>query len=100
MNKLTLENILHTIPIFKEFNADEINSLQTIAHTKNYDKYAHVFMQEDPLTNVYFIMQGKIKIYRTDIHGNEQIVNILHTGDMFPHQGFFRHDNYPAHAAA
>src|SRR5699024_10490794 len=24
----------------------------------------------------------------------------LHTGDMFPHQGCFRHDNYPAHAAA
>ena len=49
-------------------------------------------MQGDPLTNVYFIHRGKIKIYKTDIHGKEQIVNVLQSGDMFPHQGFFRKD--------
>jgi len=55
-------------------------------------------MQGDPLTNVYFIYRGKIKIYRTDLHGKEQIVNVLQDGEMFPHQGFFRQDDYPAHA--
>lgn len=55
-------------------------------------------MQGDPLTNVYFIMHGKIKIYRTDLQGKEQIVNVLGENEMFPHQGFFRNDDYPAHA--
>src|SRR5690625_5361898 len=34
------------------------------------------------------------------MHGKEQIVNVLRPGEMFPHQGFFRQDNYPAHAEA
>lgn len=98
MKQQSIEEILHSIPIFKELTVYEIDSLKTIAHTKRYQKYTHVFMQDDHLSNVYFILEGKIKIYKTDIHGREQIVNILHSGDMFPHQGFFRHDNYPAHA--
>ncbi|WP_163583056.1 Crp/Fnr family transcriptional regulator [Gracilibacillus saliphilus] len=98
MKQQSIEEILHSIPIFKELTVYEIDSLKTIAHTKRYQKYTHVFMQDDHLSNVYFILEGKIKIYKTDIHGREQIVNILQSGDMFPHQGFFRHDNYPAHA--
>ena len=41
-----------------------------------------------------------IKIYRTDLQGKEQILNVLVSGQMFPHQGFFRKGNYPAHAQA
>jgi CRP/FNR family transcriptional regulator len=55
-------------------------------------------MQGDPLSNVYFILNGKIKIYRTDVQGKEQIINVLGKANMFPHQGFFRNDNYPANA--
>ncbi len=98
MRQQAIEEILKTIPIFKELADVEIIALKNIANTKRYQKQTHVFMQEDQLTNVYFILEGKIKIYKTDLNGKEQIVNILHTGDMFPHQGFFRHDNYPAHA--
>lgn len=69
-----------------------------IARNRLYRQGTHLFMQGDPLTNVYFILHGKVKIYRTDIQGKEQIVNVLGEGEMFPHQGFFRNDNYPAHA--
>lgn len=41
-----------------------------------------------------------MEIYSLDAQGNEQIVNILKKGDMFPHQGFFRKDSYPANAQA
>ena len=55
-------------------------------------------MQDEPLSNVYFIYDGQVKIYRTDLQGKEQIVNILKEGDLFPHLGFFRKTNYPANA--
>lgn len=71
-----------------------------LAKHRLYRNGSHVFMQGDQLTNVYFIHQGQVKIYKTDLHGKEQIVNVLQPGDMFPHQGFFRQDNYPAHAEA
>ncbi|MFC4386842.1 Crp/Fnr family transcriptional regulator [Gracilibacillus marinus] len=98
MIEQSIVRILHAIPIFKELSDYEVNALKEIAHTKRYKKGTHVFMQEEPLTNVYFILEGTVKIYRTDVQGREQIVNVLNKGDMFPHQGFFRNDGYPAHA--
>src|SRR5699024_5785073 len=41
---------------------------------------------------------GKVKISKTDYEGREQLFRILQQDDMFPHQGFFRKGNYPAHA--
>jgi len=60
------------------------------------EKGSLVFLQDEPLENVYFIYDGKVKIYKTDLNGKEQIVSILKKGDMFPHVGFFRKGGYPA----
>ncbi|SER86573.1 CRP/FNR family transcriptional regulator, anaerobic regulatory protein [Gracilibacillus ureilyticus] len=100
MNQYSINQVLQAIPLFEELTSHEINSLEEIAHTRKYPKGTHIFMQDDPLKNVYFVLEGQVKIYRMDIHGREQIVNILNQGEMFPHQGFFRQDGYPAHAEA
>lgn len=100
MNTNSIRNLLQRFPIFKSLNDYEIEPIVDLAQKKVYPNGTHIFMQGDRLTNVYFIYRGKVKIYRTDMQGNEQIVNVLQPGDMFPHQGFFRQDNYPAHAEA
>lgn len=94
----SVKELLQRFPLFKGLTDEEIQPITELAQTRRYRSGSHIFMQGDPLTNVYFIDQGKVKIYRTDFHGKEQIVNVLQTGDMFPHQGFFRQDDYPAHA--
>lgn len=98
MNKKDIPQLLTTFPIFKDLSEEEMSQIVNIAEKHVYRPGTHIFMQDDSLTNVYFIQKGTIKIYRTDIHGKEQIVNILVDGQMFPHQGFFRNGNYPAHA--
>lgn len=100
MNTKSIRNLLQRFPIFKNLNEFEIEPVVDLAKQRMYPNGSHIFMQGDRLTNVYFIHQGKVKIYRTDMQGNEQIVNVLQPGDMFPHQGFFRQDDYPAHAEA
>lgn len=84
--------------IFKELDNDEINKVVDIAIAREWEKNSYVFIQDEPLENVYFIYKGKVKIYRTDINGREQIVSFLKHGEMFPHVGFFRKGNYPAFA--
>ncbi|TQS75821.1 Crp/Fnr family transcriptional regulator [Ornithinibacillus gellani] len=98
MNSSSIKNLLQKFPIFKDLTDAEMEPILDLAKHRMYRTGSHIFMQGDPLTNVYFIQQGQIKIYRTDFHGKEQIVNVLQKGDMFPHQGFFRQDDYPAHA--
>jgi len=96
MDRESIKKVLQAVPLFKELNFEEINKVIDISQHRQFDKGAHVFLQGDSLENVYFIHSGKIKIYKNDINGREQIVSIIKKGDMFPHVGFFRKGNYPA----
>ena len=90
--------VLSEFTLFKELNNYELGKISDIAITREWKKQSHIFLQGDPLENVYFIYDGKIKIYKSDINGKEQIVTIAKKGDMFPHVGFFRKGEYPAYA--
>ncbi len=98
MNLETIRELLQRFPLFKDLTNDEIEPIVRLANHHTYRAGTHIFMQGDPLTNVYFIQHGSIKVYRTDTQGKEQIINVLIDGQMFPHQGFFRKGDYPAHA--
>lgn len=100
MDRQSIRTLLQRFPIFKDLTQYEIEPIVDLAGDRLYRQGAHIFMQGEPLTNVYFIHKGKVKIYKTDSQGKEQIVNILQKGDMFPHQGFFRKDDYPAYSEA
>lgn len=95
---LSVKQLLHNVPIFRELTDEELQSIIDISQTRQFDSKIHVFMQGDVQDRVFFIHHGKVKIYKTDFNGREQIVSILKDGDMFPHVGFFRKGVYPAHA--
>jgi CRP-like cAMP-binding protein len=89
---------LSAVPLFKELSHEELAPFVQVAQTRFYKNKMYVFMQDDPLDRVFFIHSGKVKVYKTDLSGKEQIISILEPGEMFPHAGFFRHGKYPAHA--
>ncbi|WP_059170917.1 Crp/Fnr family transcriptional regulator [Bacillus sp. FJAT-27445] len=93
-----IKNVLSWFTIFKELDGYELDKIAEISLAREYKKGTHVFMQGDPLKNVYFVSNGKIKIYKSDANGKEQIVSIQKKGDMFPHIGFFRKGDYPAYS--
>ena len=98
MNISIVKTMLKKVPLFKELTSSELDEIVNISQTRAFENGFHVFMQEDPLNCVYFIYSGKIKIYKNDINGKEQIVSILQSDEMFPHVGFFRKGHYPASA--
>ncbi|MBY0122636.1 Crp/Fnr family transcriptional regulator [Bacillus sp. S/N-304-OC-R1] len=98
MNQIDIKNMLSQFTLFKEHSDSEINNIVNISISRIWKKGSHVFMQDDPLENVYFIQSGRIKIYKSDLNGREQIVAIAKKGEMFPHVGFFRKGGYPAFA--
>ena len=93
-----IKKVLSDFTLFRELNEFELTKITDIAISREWKKQSHVFLQGDPLENVYFIYDGKIKIYKSDINGKEQIVAIAQKGEMFPHVGFFRKGDYPAYA--
>ena len=95
-----IKKLLSQFSLFRELNNAELDKIVDISITREWKKGGHIFLQDDPLENVYFIHSGKIKIYKSDINGREQIVAIAKKGDMFPHVGFFRKGGYPAFSEA
>lgn len=96
MRQEEIKEVLSKFTLFRDLNDEELLEIVNISISREFKKGSHVFLQDDPLENVYFIYDGKIKIYKSDITGKEQIVNFLKKGEMFPHVGFFRKGGYPA----
>lgn len=98
MRKEQINKLLSKFSLFRDLENHELEKIVEIAITRDLKKNSHVFLQGDPITNVYFIYEGKVKIYKSDSSGREQIVTIAKSGEMFPHVGFFRKGEYPAFA--
>lgn len=98
MQKDDIKGVLSKFSLFRDLNDHELSEIVNISISREWKKGNHVFMQDEPIENVYFIYKGIVKIYKTDYTGKEQIVNFLKKGDMFPHVGFFRKGGYPAFA--
>jgi CRP/FNR family transcriptional regulator, cyclic AMP receptor protein len=98
MKAAEIKKVLSEFTLFRELTDIELNKITDISIVRDWKKHSHVFLQGDPLENVYFIFDGKIKVYKSDINGKEQIVDIMKKGEMFPHVGFFRKGSYPAFA--
>ncbi|MFT9600608.1 Crp/Fnr family transcriptional regulator [Mesobacillus sp.] len=98
MDKNEIKSVLASFSLFRDLNDHELEKIVNISISRDWKKNSHIFMQGARLENVYFINEGKVKIYKSDANGREQIVAILKKGEMFPHVGFFRKGGYPGYS--
>ncbi|WP_027724948.1 Crp/Fnr family transcriptional regulator [Tuberibacillus calidus] len=92
--------ILKRVPLFSELTHEELTKLSQITSEKTIGKKQFIFMEGEKREAVYFIRSGVVKVFRVDENGNEQVINLLQTGEMFPHIGFFDEGPYPSTAQA
>src|SRR5699024_10058795 len=98
MNVVQKIRLLREFNIFKELNDYEMKPIIDHLNMEHYPQKTLLFLQNEPITKVFFLISGQVKVFRTNFDGKEQIINILQAKDMFPHQGFFRKSQYPANA--
>lgn len=91
-------DILRDQPLFSELDDQELNDLGDITIHRSYPRKQYIFMEGGEREAVFFIQEGMVKIFKVDENGNEQVINLLQKGEMFPHIGFFDKTPYPATA--
>ncbi|MBI4931587.1 MAG: Crp/Fnr family transcriptional regulator [Bacteroidetes bacterium] len=64
-----------------------------------YNKEQLIIKQGAPVTGMYFIQQGKVKVVANGYMGHEQIVRLATDGHILGHRGL-GHDVYPISAVA
>ena len=91
-------NVIKEIVLFQGLTEDELNKIVHLAKERHFHRGEILFMEGDDREAVFFLQRALIKVFKVDDEGREHIVNVLGSGQMFPHVGFFRDDPYPGTA--
>lgn len=57
-------------------------------------------MEGAPVTGLFFVLKGKVKVLRTGLNGKEQIVRFAKEGEIIGHRGFGTEESYSIGAIA
>lgn len=71
------------VPIFENLNYQELLEIVNIINHKELKKGDTIFSEGGIANTLYFINEGKIKLYKVTKDGKEQILHILSEGDFF-----------------
>lgn len=88
------------VPIFENLNNEELLEIvKTIDH-KEYVKGDVIFTEGNIANTLYFINEGKIKLYKYTKDGKEQILHVLSEGDFFGELELIKPSKYGFNAKA
>ena len=82
-----------------------INALESLELTNNKNQFGckkgqQFIIEGAPVNGLYFILRGKVKVFRTGINGKEQIVRFAKDGEIIGHRGFGTEEYYSIGAMA
>lgn len=89
---------LKKIPYFSNISQAELQAIADIMIERTYERGRVLFMEGEFGEAVHFVMEGKVKIYKTSEDGREHILYIAVPGDIFAEVILFNEVNYPATA--
>lgn len=73
---------LQGLPLLSGMRGADLNALAHDFHSRTYDKKETVFNQGDYGGELYLLVQGKVRVFRTSYAGNETSIAIFGPGDV------------------
>ena len=91
--------LIKKFTFFSGLQEDDLEKIASISKETAYRKNALIFSEGQRGEAFYFIISGRIKIYRINEDGKEHILHILGEGNVFGEATLFGTHPYPASAA-
>lgn len=92
---------LHLVPLFEKLTEDELRMIFTTGSAKNFTRNEMIFLEGDPFTGFYVLLQGAVKVYRLFSDGSEAVLHLLKPYKSFAETPLFTGTGvYPACAQA
>ncbi len=86
--------------IKKNLNSAAVNTFTKHRKEIRCKKGQQFIMEGAPVTGLFFLLKGTVKVLRTGLHGKEQIVRFAKEGEIIGHRGFGTEESYPIGAIA
>lgn len=88
------------VPIFENLNNEELLEIVKTINHKEYIKGDVIFTEGNIANTLYFVNEGKIKLYKYTKDGKEQILHVLSEGDFFGELDLIKPSKYGFNAKA
>ena len=89
---------LQKINIFENLNEDELTLLSSFCIKKNFSKGEIVFYERDKATSLIVLIEGTLKVYKTNPKGNEIILHKFYPTSLVAEMPVLEGISYPASA--
>lgn len=81
---------LKNFELFKQLDKKEIEDIFGHIHCRSFPKKTQIVTEGDNSHSLYFVLEGKVKIYLSDDNGKEIIVNTHQSGEFFGELGLIK----------
>ncbi|MGM0470728.1 MAG: Crp/Fnr family transcriptional regulator [Bacillota bacterium] len=92
------EDILKSTSYFSNLSAENLKKIAGLMNTRKYKRGETIFFEGEEGQGLFLIKSGRVKLIKTIESGEEQILNIFKTGDIFAEVVLFDNEEYPATA--
>jgi CRP-like cAMP-binding protein len=80
--------------LFDELPQYDKEMLKAAMHNKNYRKNEAIFTDGTMPSGIFYLKTGKVKKYKVDNDGREQIIYIYNTGEFFGYSAILSNESY------
>jgi CRP/FNR family transcriptional regulator len=95
-----LEVVLGRMALFRRLAAEDRQRLAAVAIVKAYEKGARLFSEGEPSDQMYTVITGRVKVFKTTARGTDVILEMFGPGDPVGAVAVYESRPYPASAVA
>jgi CRP-like cAMP-binding protein len=95
-----LDEVLRRTMIFRRLSGEDRQRLAAVAAMRTFDKGAPLFSEGDPSDQLYTVVSGRVKVFKTTARGTDVILELFGPGDPVGAVAVYESRAYPASAVA
>ncbi len=102
IKKSTLERILgdDLSEMWNALTPEEKRIVTDNFHYEEYNKNQMIYAENDPPTNLYCLLEGKVKLFKSGVGDRAQILRLYRPVQYFGYRAFFAREPYVSSAVA
>ena len=96
----SVEDLLRRTTVFRRLGTDDRRQLAAVATVRHFDKGSVLFSEGDPSDQLFTVVVGRVKVFKTTPRGADVILEIFGPGDPVGAVAVYESRAYPATAVA